>query len=380
MTPRRPATRLDGLGVSLIRQVFEAAPADAINLGLGDPDANTPQPILAAAGQALSGRLPYTPNAGEPALRQRVAEIAAEWSGRETLDGSWVCITVGATGALHTALLAWVGPGDEVLLPDPGYPSYAAATQLAGAEPVSYPLVAAEGFRLDVEAVAERVSPATRALVVNSPSNPCGTTVPRETLESLAELAADHELLVVSDETYREIWFGEPPTSWLEVADDGLVIGSLSKSAAMTGWRVGWLVGPPERIEPVVVVNQYTVTCAPTLSQRAALAAFDPTSRERMEELRGELEGRRDLMTRLVDEQLGLPRSQPAGAYYLMVEAAPDGGGLQLAMELLEAGVITIPGEAFGKEARSWLRLSYAASEDAIREGIDRLASYLESR
>ena len=367
---RKPASRLEGVGISLIRRVLEVAPPDAINLGFGEPTFDTPRAILRAAHHALDeSRLCYTATAGLPELRQMIAEYSGERISRDS-----VLVTVGAQEALFATMLAWLGPGQEVLVPDPGFPAYPAIARLAGASPVTYPLSASQGFRFSADALESLISPRTQALVLNSPANPTGVIIPLEELRKVAKLAAEHELLVISDEVYREIYFGERPPSYLDVSTDGVVVSSLSKFASMTGWRLGWAVAAPERIEPIRVIHQYAVSCAPAHSQKAALAAFGTEAQREMESFRGRLKHRRDLLATLVRERLGFSPLVPDATFYMMIEAAPAGDSLGTAVELVErARVITIPGAAFGEEASRFLRLSFSVEEKVICAGVERI-------
>ena len=367
---KKPASRLDGVGISLIRRVLEAAPPDAINLGFGEPTFDTPRAILRAAHETLDqGRLGYTATAGLPELRQAIAEYSGD-----RISPDSVLVTVGAQEALFATMLAWLAPGQEVLVPDPGFPAYPAIARLAGASPVAYPLRASEGFQFSAAALESLISPRTRALVLNSPANPTGVIIPLAELRAVAKLAAEHDLLVISDEVYREIYFGERPPSYLDVSTDGVVVSSFSKFASMTGWRLGWAVCTPERMEPIRVIHQYAVTCAPAHSQKAAVAAFGTDAQREAESFRRELGHRRDLLATLVRERLGLSPLIPEATFYMLIEAAPAGDSLRTAMELVEqARVITIPGAAFGEEASRFLRLSFSVEEQEIRHGIERL-------
>ena len=367
------AARLDGLSLSLTRQLHDAAPDDAINLGLGEPTFDTDQSIVSAARGSLdAGRLPYTPNAGLPALRAAIAERA---HGRFSADS--VCVTVGATGALLASIFATVDQGDEVLVPDPGFPSYAAVAAIAGAQPVRYPMTSVEAFRFSCDALEPFISERTSVVVINSPSNPTGHVASRDQLERLAELADAHELTVISDETYNEIYFGERPTSYHEVSERGIVVSCLSKTESMTGWRLGWAIGPRDLARAMTVVNQYAVTCAPTLSQQAALAALASGFDARAARLRESLDRHRRLIIELVEAHLEIPFIDPQGAFFLLLEAAPHGSSLDVALDVLDkTGVITVPGAGFGHQAEHFLRLSFSATEDEIREGIRRLSAY----
>lgn len=370
---RGVARRLDGVSLSLIRQVFEKAPPNAINLGLGEPAFATAAVIVDAARTVLeTEQLRYTFNGGIPELRTLIAERAP---GEHTADS--VCVTVGANGGLLGSMLAAVDAGDEVLVPDPGFPTYEAIASLAGAHPVRYPMAADDGFCFSAAALQTLITDKTRAVVINSPSNPTGRIIPESELRSLAALADAHDLMVISDEVYREFHYGVPCPSFLDVSDRGLVVNSLSKTEAMTGWRIGWVVGPPEFIGAITAINQHSVTCAPTLSQRAALRALGDDAAERAAATRADFDRRRRLMLDTIDDQLGLPRIEPEGAFFVLLDAAPGGDSLEMALDILEkTSVVTIPGVAFGQEASRFLRLSFAATEEDIAEGLRRLADY----
>ena len=183
--------------------------------------------------------------------------------------------------------------------------------------------------------------------------------------------------MVISDEVYHEFYYGEPCPSFLDVSDRGLVVNSLSKTEAMTGWRIGWTVGPPEFISAITAVNQHSVTCAPTLSQRVALRALGAGAEERAAGTRADFARRRGLMLKLIDDQLRLPRIAPEGAFFVLMEAAPSGDSLELALDILDnTNVITVPGAAFGKQSSRFLRLSFGAAEASILEGLRRLGGY----
>ncbi len=378
MTQRRGvARRLDGVSLSLIRQVFEQAPPGAINLGLGEPSFATAAEILDSAHQALDGgRLGYTFNGGIAELRELVATHSPGDHGADS-----VCITVGANGGLLGSMLASVDAGDEVLVPDPGFPTYAATARLAGARPVRYGMEAAGGFRFSAAALRPLITPATRAVVINSPSNPTGHVVAETELAQLAQIADDEDLMVISDEVYQTFYYGERSPSYLEVSSRGLVVNSLSKTEAMTGWRIGWVVGPPEFIAAITAINQHSVTCAPTLSQRAALVALGAGNEARAAQTRADFGRRRQLMLDTIDRELDMPCIAPQGAFFVLLEAAPAGDSLEVALDILDkAAVITVPGVAFGDQAARFLRLSFAASTTDITEGLGRLAEYFDHR
>lgn len=373
--PVRRAARLDGVDLSLLRRVVSRAPEGAIDLGLGEAGL-PPPPSLRPAIEALgSVEHRYTPNAGLPELRETVARYLGAAEGADA-----VCVTVGSEEALFAALLAFVDPGDEVLVPDPGYPSYPAVARLAGGVPVPYRMPAETGFAFSLDELERRISPRTRAIVVNTPSNPTGGVLTRVDLEGLSAVARSRDLLLVSDEVYREIYFDGRPPSLLDVHPEGIVLGGLSKAAGLTGWRLGWAAGAPERIEAVTTVHQYVATCAPAPSQRLALELLRDLDPEVFHVRRRWYRRRRDVMSALVESELGARAPRPRGGFYMLVEAAPLGDSLAVALDLLErARVITVPGAAFGEEASRHLRLSFSVEERTIREGLRRLGAVLRA-
>lgn len=363
------ASRLDDLDTSLVRRVLAAAPEDAIDLGLGEPGMGPPVSVRSTLQSFLDEPRGYSPNAGYPELREAVARYLKEPRGADA-----VCVTVGSQEALFATLMAFIEPGDEVLVPDPGYPAYPAVVRLAGGVAVAYRLPEEKAFTFVPAEVEKRLSPRTRAILVNTPANPSGTILSRQDLEGLAALARDRDLLLVSDEVYREIYFEEPPPSLLDVTPDGVVVGGLSKCAGLTGWRLGWAASSPERIAAINVVHQYIALCAPSPSQLIALDVLGDLAAVELPARRELYRSRRNLMKELVERELDLPYVSPQGAYYMLVKAAADGRSLELSLDLLHrAGVVTIPGVAFGQEAARYLRLSFSADEPTIREAMHRL-------
>lgn len=368
--------RLASLERTLIRKIFDEAPPDAINLGLGQPDLPTP-PAAALAGirGIAEGRTGYTSTAGDPELRAALAERYRPFASG---PGN-VAVTIGSQEALVLACLALLDPGDELLVPDPGYPAYPVVAGLLGCRPVAYPLRAQRGFRLDPDDVASRIGERTRAVVLCVPSNPTGACVDRRDLEALCTLLGERGIPWISDEVYAGFVYEGPFVSPSEIAPEGgLVISSLSKDLCMTGWRVGWVVGPETVLERVTAAHQYLVTCAPSVSQRAALGALSDAGRE---SARAYLERFRRRRQALGDELARIPGlgfERPQGAFYYFVDVSAHGCSLEIARRLLRnRNVVTIPGEAFGANGAGWLRISFAAPEARIREGIRRLGEEL---
>jgi aspartate aminotransferase len=372
----REATRMAGIRRTLIREIFDSAPPGAINLGLGQPDLPTPAvAALAGIGAIVEGRTGYTSTSGDPELRAAVARRYAKL----TSGPEGVVITVGSQEALFAASLTLVDAGQEVLYPDPGYPAYAAVARLLGAVPVPYPLRREHGFRLRADDVVERLSPRTAVVILSAPGNPTGACHRAVELARLLGVLAERDVPWISDEVYAGLCYDPDAAAPVDHARSaGLVISSLSKDMSMTGWRVGWVAGPPALIARVVAAHQYLVTCAPSVSQRAALAAFTPAGVAVQRAYLERFAARRTLMGA---ELARIPRIRfdpPDGAFYYFVDVAAYGDCLELSRRILaRRGVITIPGVAFGEGGRGNLRLSFAATEEHIRQGIAAIAAEL---
>lgn len=372
----RAGRRMDGIDRTLIRRIFDSAPRGAINLGLGQPDLPTPPRISEAGIDGIrAGKTAYTSTAGDPALR---AAIAARYrpfaSGPEN-----VVVTIGSQEAMFAVLMTLCDPGDEILYPDPGYPAYPVVARLLGAAGVAFPLRPERAFRVDPGDVLSRITPRTRAVILCSPSNPTGAIDRAADLEVLAARLAEREVPWISDEIYSGFAYDGPAPSIREFSPEGgVVISGLSKDLSMTGWRVGWACGPAAFISRVVAAHQYVVTCASSVSQTAALAAFSGDhERERAEYLEI-FRRRRALMGAELERIPGVRFAIPDGAFYYFVDVSAFGDATPIAMRLLETrGVVTIPGEAFGALARGWIRLSYAASEEDIVAGVRALGEVL---
>lgn len=374
----RAARRMEGVERTLIRRIFDAAPRGAINLGLGQPDLDTP-PRAALAGIAgiAAGKTAYTSTAGAPALRAAVA-ARYPWIASSV---EAVAITVGSQEALFVAMLALVDPGDEVLVPDPGYPAYPVVARILGAVPVPYPLRPERAFRLDPGDVASRLTPKTRLAVVCSPSNPTGAIDRDEDVARLAEILDRRGAAFLSDEIYASFAYDGPATSLSRHnPSGGLVISGLSKDFAMTGWRIGWVVGPETIIARVAAAHQYVVTCAPSVSQEAALAALGPEGERDRRAVVDVFRSRRALAFAELARIPRLSVAPPDGAFYFFVDVRAFGASLEIAERLLARGVITIPGDAFGPGGAGFLRISYAAGDEDLRAGLRIVADELSSR
>lgn len=375
-----PADRLKNIRKSATRVLYDKAPPGSINLGLGEPDFAAPEVVRKEAVRVIQEeRLGYTTNAGIPELRERIAALHREWLGRRLTNDS-VCVTSGAEEALFAVMMTVLGPGDEALLPDPGYVAYPAIAEIAGARLRYYAMPAARRFAFDRESFSRALSGNTKLIVINSPSNPTSQVIAREDMQFIAERLAGSNVWVLADEIYRELYFEQRPASISEFYDKTIIVSGLSKMMSMTGWRLGWAAGPEEVISPVTVMHQYISTCASAIAQKAAVAAFTEEGRRATASMRGQLQVRREVMARAIERELGLPYVQGEGAYYTMLDVSRFGASMDTAMSLLEEKVITVPGSAFGSESEGFLRLSFSIEPPLIEEGIRRIARGLAKK
>lgn len=366
---------------TLLRRINDLADSSCINLGLGEPSFPTPKALRDILKENVDQwHLGYSPNAG---LRE-LQEIIAEKSGLQ-VTADQVCITVGSEEALFVALLVIVDPEDEVLVPDPGFPTYESVTKIAGGTPKKYLLHPDNNFSLKAEDIEALISERTKAIILNSPNNPSGAVYSRLELEKLARILTEKNIIAISDEVYCDIYFDEQPDSIANYMSTCVVLNSLSKSYSMTGWRLGWCIFPPELSKPFIGVHQMAVMCAPVLSQRLALFALrgiaDREKAQNIEELRR----RRDLAMSCVEKYTSLKYIKPSGTFYLLAnvsdKGAQYGNSLEISLSLLKKEkVVTIPGTAFGHGGEGFLRISFAASSENIEEGIRRIGQYFKSK
>ncbi|MFB6140589.1 MAG: pyridoxal phosphate-dependent aminotransferase [Halosimplex sp.] len=357
--------RVEQVSISGIREVFEAAGEDAINLGLGQPDFPTPEHAREGAIEAIrAGKADeYTSNKGTESLREAISNRYAEDRGMD-VDPNDVIATAGGSEALHIALEAHVDPGEEVVYPDPGFVSYEALTHIAGGDPT--PVALRDDLTMDPAAVEEAITEDTAAFVVNSPANPTGAVQSPEDMREFARIADEHDVLCVSDEVYEHIVFDGEHRSPMEFAetDNVVVVGACSKTYSMTGWRLGWVTGSNRRIERMLRVHQYGQACATAASQHAAEAALRGPQ-DCVDEMVESFEERRDvLLDGLAD--IGLECPTPHGAFYAMPEV-PEG----FVDGVIDRGVVVVPGEAFGEHGEGYARISYAVNVETLKEALE---------
>ncbi|MBC6460623.1 pyridoxal phosphate-dependent aminotransferase [Actinomadura sp. HBU206391] len=376
------APHVDEMPRSGIRAIMDLAwqlTDPVIGLHVGEPSFPTAPHILEAVADAvLKGNTRYVPNAGLPALREAIGAKVRTRNGIDAADEQ-VIVTAGGMQGLHLALAAVVSAGDEVLVPDPGWPNFAMVVQLLQATPVRYELRAERGFQPDPEELARLVSPRTRAILVNSPANPLGAVTPEPLVRRLVGFAAEHDLWLVSDECYESFTFGVPHVSPAAYDTDGRVLScfSFSKTYAMTGVRVGYLITPP-RLAPVCAkLQEPLIACVNAGAQFGALAALTGPQ-DQVDEARETYQGRRDAAMALLDEA-GVRYLRPEGAFYLWLDVADRCGDdvTDWAVRLLrDRGVAVAPGTTFGPGGEGWVRVCTATATDDLLEGLRRLVAY----
>ena len=363
--------RLQGIQKSVIRQVFDRARPGSINLGLGEPDLMTPDVIRRAAVKAIvEEQNGYTSHAGLPSLREKVA---ADYPYLEN-KLERVIITAGSQEAMYLAMLALIDEGDEVLLPNPGFVAYPTIVRMAGGTAKFYRLPREKGFAFDVDEFRRALTPRTKVVVCISPSNPTGRVIGDDDLASIAGALRDQGAYLISDEIYRDLYYtAERPGSLSSFYNRTIVIGGLSKSMSMTGWRLGWLCGEEDVVQAALVLHGYVTTCASTVSQKASLVAWSDEAEQARAGFRETFRTRRDYLLELIDAELGLRAVTPEGAFYTMLDVSSFGESMNVANALLDEGVITAPGAAFGSEAEGFLRVSFCADLDTLAEGVRRI-------
>ncbi|MEF8800234.1 MAG: pyridoxal phosphate-dependent aminotransferase [Halolamina sp.] len=364
--------RVEAISISGIREVFESAGEDAINLGIGQPDFPTPEHARRGAIEAIeAGKTDaYTANKGVLDLREGIVAKHERDLGL-SYDPDQVIATAGGSEALHIALEAHVGLGEEVIIPDPGFVAYDALTKLAGGEPVPVPL--RDDLTLDPAAVEDAITEDTAAFVVNSPGNPTGAVSPPEDIRAFARIAEEHDVLCISDEVYGRIVFDGTHRSPAEFApEQTVVVDACSKSYSMTGWRLGWVAASEERVERMLRVHQYIQACASAPAQFAAEAALTGPQ-DVVGEMVETFETRRDIVVDGLTD-IGLDVPTPEGAFYVMPKV-PDG----FVDECIERGVVVVPGGAFGEHGEGDARISYATSTEEIHEALDIMAEAAEA-
>ncbi|MCL6626588.1 MAG: aminotransferase class I/II-fold pyridoxal phosphate-dependent enzyme [Alicyclobacillus shizuokensis] len=355
---------------------------EVISLGVGEPDFVTPWHIREAGIYSLEqGYTSYTSNRGLPELCEQIA-VYLQRFGLTYRPQREIFVTIGGSEAIDLALRALVCPGDQVLIPEPTYVSYRPCALLAGAEVVSVPTRAEDAFRLTPDLLASRITPRAKVLVLCFPNNPTGSTMNKEELAAIAEVAVRNDLLVISDEIYAELTYGRRHVSIASLPgmrERTIVIGGMSKAYAMTGWRIGYAAGPEDILDAMLKIHQYTILCAPVTAQLAALEALKHGEAEKRKMVHSYDQRRRLIVQGLRD--IGLPCHEPKGAFYAFPDIRPTGLSSEAFAErlLTNERVAVVPGNVFGESGEGFIRCSYATSVTQIERALERMRRFVQT-
>lgn len=367
-----------------IRKFFDIVSErpDAISLGVGEPDFDTPSHMVQEGVRSLQeGRTFYTANAGLMELREKISEYLQFRNKVKYDPASEIIVTVGGSEAIDMALRIFVEKGDEVIIPQPSFVCYQPITKIVGGTPVTVDVLAEDQFQLTAEKLERVITDKSKILILSYPNNPTGGTMDREALIKIADVVKKYDLLVLTDEIYAELVYDEPFVSIAELPgmrERTIVINGFSKGFAMTGWRLGFVAGPELFMEQLLKLHQYTIMAAPTASQYAALAGLKNNWQETVEEMRLSYEERRNYLHHRL-EKMGLPCYKAKGAFYLFPQVSHFGLSSEaFALRLLEEeNLAVVPGSAFGDSGEGFIRLSYAYSLDELKEAMTRMERFI---
>lgn len=366
-----------------IRKMFDLAQKydDVVKLTVGEPNFDTPQNIKDAAKKAIDeGYTHYSPNAGLPELREAIAKEYLKYSRDYTYEN--VMITVGGMEAITMCLIATVNPGDEVIIPDPCFPNYVGQVMVAGAKPVNAPVYEENDFSIKAEDIEKAITPRTKAILLNSPSNPLGSVITKDEIIKIAELVKKYNLIVYSDEVYDKIIFDDFEYFSIaqvpDVRDQVLVINSFSKSHAMTGWRIGYIVGHKDIIAVMPKLQEGIVSCVSTFTQRAALEALQG-SQDEVKKMHSDYLRRRDILIDGLNNIPGITCKKSPGSFYAFANIKALGvSSEQFAEDLVKhARVVVVPGSAFGSMGEGYFRTVFANSDENLKEAVRRIDEYV---
>lgn len=377
----KPAERLKNIKPSGIRRFFALAQEmpDAINLSVGEPDFSPPQHAMEMGLKAAKeGKTHYTPTNGIPELREALAKKAFSEYGVNYDPNSEILITSGGIEAIFLALFGFVNPGDEVLIPDPGFVCYEPCVRLAGGVPVSIPLLEQNGFVPSIDDVMSLITDRSRVIILNYPNNPTGTTLSFDDAAMLAKIAVERDLIVISDEVYEKIIYDGTKHYCLAtfpgMRERTLIVNSFSKTYAMTGLRIGFIYGPKELLLPLWLIHQHTIACINSIAQYIALAALEGPQ-DFVRDMVREFDRRRRMLHKRLNEIGGFDCALPRGAFYVFPSIKNFRMPSEQFSEYLakEAHVLTVPGSSFGRCGEGYIRISYAASYAQLEEAMNRI-------
>ncbi len=368
------SNRINDIPMSGIRKMFDLAGPNSINLGLGEPDLAPPKEAIEGMNKAASDGLnKYGPTAGIPQLRQAVADRFRKYG---DITGDNIMITPSGSSALLEITMSVVNPGDDVLVPSPGFVIYGPHAQLAGGTYTEYKLTDGD-FQPDIDDIQSKITPKTKMIVVTTPSNPTGGVLNEESYKALCDIAADKNITIMADEVYESFIYEGKHLSFMDQLDKAIVASGFSKMMAVTGWRMGFLCASKEMMEYLIKM-QYHVCASPNMPAMYGILNALPNIDPYLDNARKVYRARRDLICKRINEIPGMSIQPPKGAFYAFPSYDMDMKSADLAAELVKAGLICTPGSAFGKYGEGHLRFSYAADETKINAGMDILESTMK--
>ena len=386
-----PSRRSESLGLSGIREIFEKAQRikDVIRLEFGEPDFDTPDNIKQAAIRAISqGKTKYTSSSGLPELRVAISSKLESENGVRYEPSNEIVVGAGATSAIFAALFSTLDNGDEILVPNPGWATYVHAVKLSGASPVPYSLREENEYRFVKKEVQDLVTSRTKAILINSPSNPIGSIFDEKDIKNIADFAIENDLFVLSDEVYEKFLYEDAGrndrhvsiASLPEMKDRTVTINAFSKTYAMTGWRIGYAAASKEIAGAISKVNAAANSCVSTIAQYAAIEALTG-SQDSVPRMIEAFKKRRELLVRSLNEMDGVTCAMPRGAFYAFPNIRQKKvTSKELAMRIVEEGhVAVVPGSAFGSEGEGYIRMAYANSLENIEKAIDRISEIMRA-
>jgi len=377
------ADRIHQVPPSGIRKFFDIATTmeDVISLGIGEPDFTSPHAVVQAGIDSLNhGETHYTSNNGLIELREALSRYINRLYNIEYNPQDEILVSVGVSEALYLVSTALINPGDEVIIPEPSFVSYAPEVIFAGGKPVPIATYYEEDFQVTAADIEAAITPKTKAILIGYPNNPTGAVLSRERLEEIAKIAEKHDLFVISDEIYDRLVYGVQHTQFATLPNmrsRTAVLGGFSKSHAMTGWRIGYIVAPSELIAAMRKIHQYSIMSAPTTAQYAALKAIE--CEDDVQSMVAEYDRRRKLLVNGLNE-LGLDCFEPRGAFYAFPRITKSGMNEEQFAELLlkEEKVAVVPGSAFGESGKNFVRACYATAYDQIEEALERMHRFMQ--
>lgn len=360
-----PAKRTEKIELSQIRKMFEVTNPDAINLGIGEPDFNVPENIKNAMIESINENdTHYTPNKGYIELREEIVKKFKNDNGIKTNPEN-IIVTVGASEALYICAQAFIEKGDEVILPNPSFLSYEACVNLADGQTIPVECKMENEFKLKADDVEEKITKNTKAIILNSPSNPTGAVMEKEDIKAIADLSMDNDFIIIADEIYEKIIYGKKHYSPAKWSENVVTLNGFSKTYAMTGLRIGYLTANEDLCEELLKIHQYNIACATTTSQKGALEALKGPQDE-VNKMVAEFERRRDLIVNRLNA-MGYETVNAEGAFYVFPKIEDE----NFVQKAAKAGVITVPGAAFGSNGKGHVRMSYANSYENIGKAMD---------